>query len=1200
VAAIAVLGPLSVDGEANALAPRERAVLATLVVRRGDTVSAEVLADALWGDQPPASWAKMLQNCIVRLRKLLGVGAIETRQRGYCLVVPADEIDACRFEAAVTRAQELLRLGEPDRAAYLVDEAVRLWHGAPLADLDGWEAGAVEARRLSELRLDAEELRVDAHLRAGRFREVLAEAQARVAEAPTRERRWALLATAQYQAGRQADALRTVRRARTVLLEELGLDPGPDLADLEGAILRQDPSLVATTALPDASAACPYPGLPSYDVDDADAYFGRDADVSACLRRLADTGVLAVVGPSGSGKSSLVRAGVAAALERDGRRVVVVTPGARPLDALARLPPSGLRPVLVVDQCEEAVTLCRDAGEQSRFFAALADHAAGAPLVVALRADRLGELSTHPDMAHLVERGLHLLQRLGEDDLRAAIEGPARQAGLLLEPGLVDLLVRDVEGEPGALPPLSHSLRETWLRREGRTLTVAGYRDAGGIRGAVAQSAEHLYEQAPPGRQALLRDLLLRLVAPSPEGEPVRARVPRRLVAGDPEHEQLIEQLVQARLVTSDEDAVELAHEALARAWPRLRGWLDDDVEGQRIWRHLALAADSWEGMGRPDSELYRGVRLTRVLDWAERVAPDLNPSERTFLDASRRVEDVRTRAVRRRRRSVVVGLAAGTVVALTLAAVAVTNQRRADREAGRAEVAAEEADRSARLARSRELAGAAINALDTDPGLSKLLAVTAAAEAAPTVESTAALHQAWAADPVIGRSRAVHDAGTWPDLDPTGRRLVTAGSYPVNATNGTLAVVDPRTDEHLWTVQLDEPSAFVGSPFFTEGGERVVAGVFWDPFNTRRMPGPLEDDAVDEPVADVLGAHVWDADTGELVERIELGRCGGLVTAMSETHLLVRTLRGPEDVLRACDWAAGTMSAELLDLGTGERELLAADTRVDLSGAAMSGDGRYVAFDDAAAGTVTVRNVASGDTVLQFSPTPGRERPGVRDLNRDGSLLLYGGDPIEVWDVAAGEVITSFDRQEGASRSARFDPSGRAVVSTDAGGNVRRWDAATGEQLFALAAVGNGRASMTADGLILASDIDSNAAVLVDTGLRGEAGAVETCDGQPHPDSLQIVGELAAFHVTCGGDTTGTTHVVDVASGELVRALPGHQGRALGCRRTAPASCARRAMGPSLARWSCATSAPARSSSRWPARRRPRPSGCAGRPTRR
>ena len=165
--------------------------------------------------------------------------------------------------------------------------------------------------------------------------------------------------------------------------------------------------------------------------------------------------------------------------------------------AQRRCPTSGPVPVLVVDQCEEAVTLCDDPTAQSMFFAALAARAEHGPLVVALRADRLGELSAHPDFARLVEPGLHLLSAMGDADLRAAIEGPARQVGLLLEPGLVDLLVREVEGEPGALPLLSHALHETWQRREGRTLTVDGYQATGGIRGAVAQSAEEVYNRVP-------------------------------------------------------------------------------------------------------------------------------------------------------------------------------------------------------------------------------------------------------------------------------------------------------------------------------------------------------------------------------------------------------------------------------------------------------------------------------------------------------------------------------------------------------------------------------------------------------------------------------------------------------------------------------------------------------------------------------
>ena len=181
-----------------------------------------------------------------------------------------------------------------------------------------------------------------------------------------------------------------------------------------------------------------------------------------------------------------------------------------------------------------------------------------------------------------MEQGLYLLAAMTETDLRAAIEQPARLASLVVEPGLVDLLVNEVADQPGALPLMSHALAETWQRREGRTLTVAGYNASGGIRGAVAQSAEQVYERIPPEQRPVLRDLLLRLVTPGPEGEPIRSRLPRRLVVTGPDDDAMIDLLVGARLVTSDDGVVELAHESLARAWPRLRGWLDDDLEGQR------------------------------------------------------------------------------------------------------------------------------------------------------------------------------------------------------------------------------------------------------------------------------------------------------------------------------------------------------------------------------------------------------------------------------------------------------------------------------------------------------------------------------------------------------------------------------------------------------------------------------------------
>ena len=263
---------------------------------------------------------------------------------------------------------------------------------------------------------------------------MLAEAESRVAEVPLREHRWALLALAQYQAGQQGDALRTLHRARAVLATELGLDPGPDLVALEQAILRHDPSLAPVTVASDPSTTCPYPGLVHYDVDDADLFFGRDADVAACVRRLADVGVRhgdravgfgEVVAGAGRDRSNPAT--------RRRERVVVITPGAHPMDALTWSSTLGPAPVLVVDQCEEVMTLCHDSDERARFFAALVAHAEHALLVVAMRADRMGDVSSHPEFARLVERSLHLLGAMDDSELRAAIEGPAHQAGLLLE-----------------------------------------------------------------------------------------------------------------------------------------------------------------------------------------------------------------------------------------------------------------------------------------------------------------------------------------------------------------------------------------------------------------------------------------------------------------------------------------------------------------------------------------------------------------------------------------------------------------------------------------------------------------------------------------------------------------------------------------------------------------------------------------------
>ncbi len=681
---IAVLGRVSIDGRAPALGRRDRVVLAALTVHPGEGVTTDGLADLLWGEDPPASAAKIVQGCIVRLRKLLGSHAIETTPDGYRLTVPMDQIDAQRFERAVERARSLIAADDPERAGHVLAEALSLWRGAPLVELDTWDRARIEAARLAELRLAAEELHVETALRSGHHEEVVARASALVGEAPLRERRWVLLATAQYHSGRQSEALATLRRLRTVLQEELGLEPGPEIAELEAAILRQDPTLAPATALPEPSAECPYRGLLPYDVADAETFFGREADIEACLRRLAATSVLAVVGPSGCGKSSLIRAGVAAALRRDGVSVVILTPGAHPMSALTAMSGAAPASLLVVDQCEEVFSLCSDPSEREQFLGALTSHAESARLVLSFRADRLADISVFPAFARLMEQGMFLLGALDEDGLRMAIEEPACRASLVVEPGLVDLLVSEVAGHPGALPLVSHALSQTWHRREGRTMTVAAYRDSGGIRGAVAQSAEEIYTGLEPEQQALLRDLLLRLVSPGPAGEPVRSRLPRRLVAAGPRHDQMIDLLIRSRLVMSDASVVEIAHEALAAAWPRLRGWLDDDVDGQRVLHHLAMAADAWDSLGRPDSELYRGVRLAAAREWRVRAPVTLSSSEQAFLDASERLASTELRSAQdqsrrqhraNRRLRGLLGVAAALLIAALVAGLLALDQ---------------------------------------------------------------------------------------------------------------------------------------------------------------------------------------------------------------------------------------------------------------------------------------------------------------------------------------------------------------------------------------------------------------------------------------------------------------------------------------------------------------------------------------------
>jgi WD40 repeat protein/DNA-binding SARP family transcriptional activator len=820
----------------RALSPRDRIVLGALVANRGVSVSADQLADALWGDAVPASGRKVVQGAVARLRRSLGSSAIETTEAGYRLSLASENVDAWQFVDLVERAGELSQLGELDRAVYVLDLALASWRGDPLQELERWPLAAGEIARLQQLHCSAEERRLESLVELGRCDEAIAAASALTVSEPLRERQWELLALALYRSGRQGEALKALSRARAVLRDQLGVDPRPELGELELAILHQDAALATSAERPPAvSGRCPYKGLEAYDVADAASFFGRDADVEACRRRLTATGLLVVTGTSGSGKSSLVRAGLVPVLRGGGRPVAFCVPGTDPPAAVATaLAVSGPDAALVVDQAEEMFTVCDDAAARTRFVEAVATHAATRQVVLVLRADHVGAAAAYPALGRMVEDGLYLLGPMSEPQLREAIEGPASEAGLLLEPGLVDLLVRDVVDEPGALPLLSHALAETWARREGRVLTVGGYRDAGGVRGAVAATAERLYDALSDAERSVARALFLRLVEVVDDGDPVRHRLVRDDVGDGPVQRRVVEMLLLARLVSAGQDSLEIAHEALTRAWPRLRRWLDDDREGQRIRRHLTAAAQGWNAAGRDPAELYRGSRLHAAEEWAATHRSEPNAAESAFLQASRAARDQEERSHRvtaRRLRRHVVGLSLLLVVALLTASLAIVEQRRANQHADRADVVARTAQISNLATVARTLPASQID-------LALLLGVEAH-RLEPTVETEGALQVALAHTPP-GLERMIHlDSPTvHPAVDPTGRLIA------VPRADGAVGVSSWPSLTEVRTLEGRDSPAEV-AVFSRDGRHLVVGGGggpidVWDVSSGRRSGAPV------------------------------------------------------------------------------------------------------------------------------------------------------------------------------------------------------------------------------------------------------------------------------------------------------------------------------------------------------------------------
>jgi serine/threonine protein kinase len=494
----------------------------------------------------------------------------------------------------------------------------------------------------------------------------------------------------------------------------------------------------------------PYAGLSSFQEADADRFYGRSREIAAMVARVSDRPLMAVVGPSGIGKSSFVRAGVVPTLKQSGEgwEVMVLRPGRDPLAALAsllmplvsssttladdvqqqkalverlhaepgylgvilrrRAQREGRNVLLFIDQFEELYTLTPDARERLAFTTCLAgvadDVTAPTRVVVSIRSDFLDRVSEDQHFMAELSQGLFFLAAPQRDGLRDALVQPAESAGYHFEsPEMVEEMLDHLEATDGALPLLQFTVAKLWDARdnERKLLTMDSYRAIGGIGGALASHADSVLAELPAPARALVRDLFLRLVTPENTRAIVSLAELRELGRDPAEVQRTVDLLAQARLLvvqTSGDAAgasVELIHESLIHRWPTLRRWLDESHEDSLFLEQLRTAARQWQTKGNDSGLLWRGETVEEARRFLRRYRGELPGAQRAFLDA---VFDLDARAVRRRR-ALFLGAGVTLTGLLAAASVALVVIRDSQLEAKRQAETAQKAEATARTA---------------------------------------------------------------------------------------------------------------------------------------------------------------------------------------------------------------------------------------------------------------------------------------------------------------------------------------------------------------------------------------------------------------------------------------------------------------------------------------------------------------------
>ncbi|WP_189943406.1 nSTAND1 domain-containing NTPase [Streptomyces aurantiogriseus] len=800
---------------------------------------------------------------------------------------------------------------------------------------------------------------------------------------------WTMARSAGYSATTLSEAARGERLPSLAVVQGYARACGADPAEWERRWKEAAEAAAAVRAdTPDALP--PYRGLARFEGDDEALFFGRDRLVEQLWELVWGHRFTVIFGASGSGKSSLLRAGLLPRLREaiaqgEGQGTLrLFTPGDRPAAMYGRLlSPAEGEPEswVVVDQFEEVFTLCRDREERTRFLdllLAARDPQSRLRVIIAVRADFYHRCVEHPGRADALSGAGLLVGPMSAEELRETIVKPAQAAGLLVERELTARIVEDVLGEPGGLPMLSHALLETWRRRKGRLLTLAAYDAAGGVHGAIAASGEDAYGKLDAAQARTARQLLLRMVEPGQGTSDTRRPLTRAELEEftNPEVPAVVERLAGARLLTVDEKGVQLAHEALLTSWPRLREWIEEDRDRLRHHRRLTEAARAWVEHDRDPGALWRGGRLVAAQTlFARRGEPDgLTTQEKAFLRASTDARETERRAAARTTRRVRLLVAAlSGVLALALVVGMVAWQQHIDNERQRTDTAA------------RRVAAVADAMRTTDPRTAQLLGVAA-----------------WRISPLPESRRALLGALAQPELDIFTDPAPGDGPKRFLADSGrTLLSIDGRT-WRTWDVAAHRRT---GSGRLPTGDVVAV--------------GP---DARVLAVARDGGIRLWDRRTGRLTDTVRHRPGAALpgIAAAGDDFLLTET---DGDRVRVLSVTDGTTILESRSAGPAHMT--------------SSRDGRFVAV------------CASGGPVQVWDTVRPRTVPGAweRVLDDCGTLVFGGGsrlatlsaDAVHVWDTGKGSQIAEIDHP-GATYAAFSEAGGGAFLATADEEEIRVW----------------------------------------------------------------------------------------------------------------------------------------------------------------